>query len=109
SIDVDNASYTNIRRFINNGQTVPKDAVRVEETINFFKYDYPQPNTQHPFSINTEYSKAPWTPNHKLLKIGLKGKEIPADKLPKSNFVFLVDVSGSMESPMILPLFTSSM
>lgn len=109
SIDVDNASYTNIRRFINNGQTVPKDAVRVEEMINFFKYDYPQPNTQHPFSINTEYSEAPWNPNHKLLKIGLKGKEIPADKLPKSNFVFLVDVSGSMESPNKLPLLKSSM
>lgn len=109
SIDVDNASYTNIRRFINNGQTVPKDAVRIEEMINFFKYDYPQPTNQHPFSINTEYSDAPWNPNHKLLKIGLKGKEIPTDKLPKSNFVFLVDVSGSMSSPNKLPLLQASM
>src|SRR5690554_413397 len=109
SIDVDNASYTNIRRFINNGQTVPKDAVRVEEMINFFKYDYPQPTNKHPFSINTEYSDAPWNPNHKLLKIGLKGKEIPTDKLPKSNFVFLVDVSGSMSAANKLPLLQASM
>src|SRR5690554_3455640 len=109
SIDVDNAAYTNIRRFINNGQTVPKDAVRVEEMINFFKYDYPQPTNQHPFSINTEYSDASWNPNHKLLKIGLKGKEIPTDKLPKSNFVFLVDVSGSMSAANKLPLLQASM
>ena len=109
SIDVDNASYTNIRRFLNNGQTVPKDAVRIEEMINFFKYDYAQPKGKHPFAIHTEYSDAPWNPNHKLLKIGLKGKEIPTDKLPKSNFVFLVDVSGSMEAPNKLPLLKSSL
>lgn len=109
SIDVDNASYTNIRRFINNGQTVPKDAVRIEEMINFFKYDYPQPKSKHPFTINTEFSDAPWNPNHKLLKIGLQGKEIPTDILPKSNFVFLVDVSGSMSAANKLPLLKSSM
>lgn len=109
SIDVDNASYTNIRRFINNGQTVPKDAVRIEEMINFFKYDYPQPKSQHPFTINTEYSDAPWNSNHKLLKIGLQGVEIPTDNLPKSNFVFLVDVSGSMSAANKLPLLKSSM
>ncbi len=109
SIDVDNASYTNIRRFINNGQFVPKDAVRIEEMINFFKYDYPQPKSKHPFTINTEYSDAPWNPNHKLLKIGLKGKDIPTETLPKSNFVFLVDVSGSMSAPNKLPLLKSSM
>src|SRR5690606_11464931 len=109
SIDVDNASYTNIRRFINNGQTVPKDAVRIEEMINFFKYDYAQPKQEHPFAIHTEYSDAPWNPNHKLLRIALKGEEIPTDKLPKSNFVFLVDVSGSMDSPNKLPLLKSSM
>ncbi len=109
SIDVDNASYTNIRRFINNGQTVPRDAVRIEEMMNFFKYDYPKPKDKHPFSINTEYSDAPWNPNHKLLKIGLQGKEIPTDKLPKSNFVFLVDVSGSMSDTNKLPLLKSSM
>src|SRR5690554_479485 len=109
SIDVNNSTYTNIRRFINNGQTVPKDALRIEEMINFFKYDYPQPTNQHPFSINTEYSDAPWNSNHKLLKIGLKGKEIPTDKLPKSNFVFLVDVSGSMSAANKLPLLQASM
>ena len=109
SIDVDNASYTNIRRFLNNGQKVPKDAVRVEEMINFFKYDYPQPKGKEPFSINTEYSDAPWNPDHKLLKIGLKGKEIPMDELPASNFVFLIDVSGSMSDDNKLPLLKQSM
>lgn len=109
SIDVDNASYTNIRRFINNGQAVPKDAVRIEEMINFFKYDYAKPTGQHPFSINTEYSDAPWNKNHKLLRIALQGKEIPTDNLPKSNFVFLVDVSGSMSDANKLPLLQSSM
>lgn len=109
SIDVDNASYTNVRRFINNGQTVPKDAVRVEEMVNFFKYKYPQPQEQHPFSINTEYSSCPWNPNHQLLKIGLQGKNIPTDNLPASNFVFLIDVSGSMNDANKLPLLKQSM
>lgn len=109
SIDVDNASYTNVRRFINNAQVVPKDAVRVEEMINFFKYNYPQPSSVHPFSINTEYSDCPWNPKHKLLKIGLQGKDIPARELPASNFVFLIDVSGSMNEPNKLPLLKESM
>jgi Ca-activated chloride channel family protein len=109
SIDVDNASYTNVRRFINNGQAVPKDAVRVEEMMNFFKYKYPQPQDQHPFSINTEYSDCPWNPKHQLLKIGLQGKNIPTDNLPASNFVFLIDVSGSMSDANKLPLLKQSM
>jgi Ca-activated chloride channel homolog len=109
SIDVDNASYTNVRRFINMGQTVPKDAVRVEEMINFFKYDYPQPKGDDPFSINTEYSECPWNPQHKLLKIGLKGKEYKARDLPSSNFVFLIDVSGSMSDPNKLPMLKKNM
>ncbi|MFY7729690.1 MAG: YfbK domain-containing protein [Flavobacterium sp.] len=109
SIDVDNASYTNVRRFINNAQRVPKDAVRVEEMINFFKYSYPQPSSVHPFSINTEYSDCPWNPKHKLLKIGLQGKDIPARELPASNFVFLIDVSGSMDAQNKLPLLKESM
>lgn len=109
SIDVDNASYTNIRRFINNGQRVPKDAVRVEEMMNFFKYQYPQPIDQHPFSINTEYSQSPWNTNHKLLIIGLQGKNIPMTNLPASNLVFLVDVSGSMSADNKLPLLKESM
>jgi Ca-activated chloride channel homolog len=109
SIDVDNASYTNVRRFINQGQKVPEDAVRVEEMMNFFKYNYPQPSDQHPFSINTEYSNCPWNPKHQLLKIGVQGKNIPTDNLPASNLVFLIDVSGSMNSDNKLPLLVQSM
>lgn len=109
SIDVDNASYTNIRRFINNGQAVPKDAVRIEEMMNFFKYSYPQPKENHPFSINTEYSDCPWNSKHQLLKIGLQGKNIPIENLPASNLVFLIDVSGSMSDPNKLPLLKQSL
>lgn len=109
SIDVDNASYTNIRRFINNGQKVPKDAVRVEEMMNFFKYNYPEPKGEHPFSINTEYSECPWNSSNKLVKIGLQGKNIDDEKLPASNLVFLIDVSGSMFSENKLPLLKQSM
>lgn len=109
SIDVDNASYTNIKRFINNGQPVPKDAVRVEEMINFFKYNHPQPTGIHPFSITTEYSVAPWNTQHQIVRIGLQGKIIPTNELPASNFVFLIDVSGSMEDENKLPLLKASM
>ncbi|WP_035647969.1 VWA domain-containing protein [Flavobacterium sp. ASV13] len=109
SIDVDNASYTNIRRFLNNGQQVPKDAVRVEEMVNFFKYTYPQPKNEHPFSINTEVSDSPWNSNNKILKIGLQGKNIPTNDLPASNLVFLIDVSGSMGDMNKLPLLKQSM
>ncbi len=109
SIDVDNASYSNIRRFINNKQRVPKDAVRIEEMINYFSYKYPQPKDQHPFSINTEYSGAPWNPRHKLLKIGLQGRTILNKDLPASNLVFLIDVSGSMTDENKLPLLVASM
>ena len=109
SIDVDNASYTNIRRFLNNGQEVPKDAVRVEEMVNFFKYNYPQPKDQHPFSINTEVSESPWNSKNKILKIGLQGKNIPTNDLPASNLVFLIDVSGSMSDMNKLPLLKQSL
>ncbi len=109
SIDVDNASYTNIRRFLNNGQEVPKDAVRVEEMVNFFKYTYPQPKNEHPFSINTEVSDSPWNSNNKILKIGLQGKNIPTEDLPASNLVFLIDVSGSMNDMNKLPLLKQSL
>lgn len=104
SIDVDNASYSNVRRFIQNGQMPPKDAVRIEELINYFTYDYPQPKNEHPFSITTELSTCPWNNEHKLLLIGLQGKKIPVDNLPPSNLVFLLDVSGSMNQPNKLPL-----
>lgn len=109
SIDVDNASYTNIRRFINNGQKVPADAVRVEEMVNFFKYQYPQPTGEHPFSITTNYTDCPWNSNHKLVRIGLQGKNLPTENLPNSNFVFLIDVSGSMSEENKLPLLIQSM
>lgn len=109
SIDVDNASYTNVRRFINNGQVVPKDAVRVEEMINFFKYNYPQPLRDNPFSINTEYSDCPWNTDNKLVRIGLQGKIIDTDNLPASNLVFLIDVSGSMSDMNKLPLLKESL
>ncbi|RZJ46149.1 MAG: DUF3520 domain-containing protein, partial [Chryseobacterium sp.] len=108
SIDVDKAAYSNIRRMINNGEIVNKNAVRIEEMINYFKYNYPQPKNDQPFSINTEYNDSPWNPQHKLLKIGLQGKNIPMDKLPSSNFVFLIDVSGSMDAANKLPLLKSS-
>ena len=108
SIDVDNASYSNVRRMINNWQAVDKNAVRIEEMVNYFKYDYPQPENGEPFSINTEYSDSPWNPKHKLLKIGLQGKNMPIDQLPVSNFVFLIDVSGSMDVRNKLPLLKSS-
>jgi Ca-activated chloride channel family protein len=109
SIDVDNASYTNIRRFINQGEKVPKDAVRIEEMVNFFKYNYPQPKDENPFSINTEYSDCPWNKDHRLLKIGLQGKNIPTNDLPASNLVFLIDVSGSMAAENKLPLLQQSL
>lgn len=109
SIDVDNASYTNVRRFINNGQTVPKDAVRVEEMVNFFKYNYSQPQNEHPFSINTDYNDCPWNSNNKIVRIGLQGKDIQTKDLPNSNLVFLIDVSGSMSDTNKLPLLKQSL
>ena len=108
SIDVDKAAYSNIRRMINNGEYVNKNAVRIEEMINHFKYNYPQPKNNQPFSINTEYNDSPWNSKHKLLKIGLQGKDVPMDKLANSNFVFLIDVSGSMNAANKLPLLKSS-
>lgn len=108
SIDVDAASYSNIRRFIQGGQRPPKDAVRIEEMVNYFHYDYPQPQGEDPFSINTEISSAPWNEKHKLVLIGLQGKRIPTEKLPPSNLVFLIDVSGSMSDANKLPLLKSS-
>jgi Ca-activated chloride channel family protein len=108
SIDVDAASYSNVRRFINNGQRPPKDAVRIEEMINYFDYDYSQPTSEHPFNIITEISSAPWNAKRKLVHIGLQGKKIPTDNLPASNLVFLIDVSGSMDEPNKLPLLKTS-
>lgn len=108
SIDVDAASYSNVRRFINDDRMPPKDAVRIEELINYFNYDYPQPRDGHPFSVITEVSECPWERSHKLVHIGLQGKEIPVDDLPPANLVFLIDVSGSMNMPDKLPLLKSA-
>lgn len=108
SIDVDAASYSNVRRFITSGQKPPQDAVRIEEMINYFDYEYAQPKTEHPFSINTEISVAPWNEKHKLVHIGLQGREIAKENLPASNLVFLIDVSGSMADENKLPLLKTS-
>ena len=108
SIDVDNAAYSNIRRFLNMGQMPPADAVRIEEMINYFTYDYPEPSGKHPFSVYTEVATCPWNNKNMLLHIGLKGKKIDKGELPPSNLVFLIDVSGSMESPNKLPLLKSA-
>ncbi|MBW1297277.1 vWA domain-containing protein [Aquimarina litoralis] len=104
SIDVDKASYSNIRRMINSGLEIPADAVKIEEMINYFNYAYEQPKDEHPFAIHTESSETPWNKGTRLVKIGLKGKEIPTDDFPASNLVFLIDVSGSMGTPNKLPL-----
>jgi Ca-activated chloride channel homolog len=104
SIDVDTASYSNVRRFLNQGSLPPKDAVRIEELVNYFEYDYPQPVGDVPFSVNTEVAACPWNANHKIVQIGLQGKKVSLDNVPPSNLVFLLDVSGSMNSPDKLPL-----
>lgn len=108
SVDVDRASYANVRRFLNDNRMPPKDAVRIEELINYFGYDYPQPTQGDPFSINLEMGTAPWNPERKLLRVGLQGKEVNVQELPASNLVFLLDVSGSMRSPNKLPLLKSA-
>jgi Ca-activated chloride channel family protein len=104
SIDVDTAAYANLRRFLTNGMLPPKDAVRIEEMVNYFSYDYPGPKGKEPFSAQVEVAQAPWDLEHRLVRIGLKGREIALDKRPPSNLVFLIDVSGSMEPPNKLPL-----
>ncbi len=108
SIDVDTASYTNVRRFINSGKLPPADAVRSEELINYFTYHYPQPTGDVPFSFTTELTDSPWKSGNKLLLIGLQGVRIPMEKLPPANLVFLIDVSGSMADENKLPLLVKS-
>ncbi len=104
SIDVDHASYSNLRRYINSSRTPPTDAIRIEEMINYFQYDYPQPETDVPFSINTEVGDCPWNKKNKLLHIGLKGQNLSLEGAAGNNLVFLIDVSGSMQSPNKLDL-----
>jgi len=109
SIDVDTASYANVRRFINSGALPPKDAVRVEEMINYFTYDYREPEGDKPFSIDVDATACPWDTSHRLLRIGLKGREVANEKRPASNLVFLLDVSGSMTPAERLPLVKQAM
>lgn len=109
SIDVDEASYSNVRRYLQNGSLPPAGAVRIEEMINYFDYDYPQPQNGDPFALITEIAECPWNAKHKLIHVGLQGKQIPVDNLPSSNLVFLVDVSGSMDEPNKLPLVQASL
>jgi len=108
SIDVDGASYSNVRRMLENGQKPLKDAVRIEEFINYFDYDYSQPEGKHPFSISTEISQAPWNKKHYLVHIGLQGKEMDKPRETANNLVFLIDVSGSMSAANKLPLLKSA-
>jgi Ca-activated chloride channel homolog len=109
SIDVDTASYSNMRRFLNEGHLPPKDAVRIEELINYFNYDYPQPVGDAPFSVTTEVAQCPWNSAHRLVHIGLQGRRLDRAQLPPANLVFLIDVSGSMDEPNKLPLVKSSL
>ncbi len=109
SIDVDAASYSNIRRFINDGNMPPKDAVRIEEMVNYFSYKYPNPKNNQPFSITNEVSQCPWNNAHQLIHIGLQGKKIETGNLAANNLVFLIDVSGSMNSSDKLPLLKSAL
>ncbi len=109
SIDVDKASYSNVRRMLNQNQMPQPDAVRIEEMINYFSYNYPKPVNNQPFSITTEYTDCPWNKNHQLIHIGLQGKQIELDNLPANNLVFLLDVSGSMNTDDKLPLLKSGL
>jgi Ca-activated chloride channel family protein len=104
SIDVDTAAYANLRRFLSSGALPPKDSVRIEEMVNYFPYSYAGPKNGDPFSAQVEVASAPWKPEHRLVKVGLKGRDITQDKRPPSNLVFLIDVSGSMQPPNKLPL-----
>lgn len=109
SIDVDRASYTNHRRFVESGELPPKFSVRAEEFINYFDYTYAQPHGRDPFSILPEVTTCPWNPKNKLVRIALKGREVAAENVPPSNIVFLLDVSGSMADADKLPLLKQAM
>lgn len=109
SIDVDTASYSNVRRFLRKDQLPPQDAVRIEEMLNYFDYAYEAPAAEHPLAVHTEVSIAPWAPEHRLVHIGVQGKDIAASAIPARNLVFLLDVSGSMNSPDKLPLMKRAM
>ena len=109
SIDVDTASYAVVRRFLQGGTLPPKDAVRIEEMLNYFSYNYPVPSQEGPFSASVEVAQAPWALEHRLVRIGLKGQELEMEQRPSSNLVFLLDVSGSMQPANRLPLLKNAM
>src|SRR5262249_9368271 len=109
SIDVDTASYSNVRRFLAEGRLPPPDAVRVEEMLNYFVYENLQPGDGHPFSVMAESATCPWNPRHQLVRIALQGKTLDAEQTPPRNLVFLVDTSGSMDAPNRLPLLKQSL
>jgi Ca-activated chloride channel family protein len=104
SIDVDTASYANVRRFLTAGQRPPRDAVRIEELVNYFRYAYPQPAGDDPFSVTVEAAACPWRAGHRIVRVGVQGRDVRRDARPAGNLVFLVDVSGSMDEPNKLPL-----
>jgi Ca-activated chloride channel family protein len=108
SIDVDTASYSNVRRFINQNQLPPRDAVRIEEMINYFNYDYPQPSGNNPVGATIEAAAAPWNPQHRLVRVGIKARDLAPQRRPPSNLVFLLDVSGSMQPEERLPLLKTA-
>ena len=109
SIDVDTAAYSNLRRYLNQGQRPPRDAVRIEEMINYFTYDDPQPSGNNPIGATIEAAAAPWNPRHRLVRIGIKARDIDTRRRPPGNLVFLLDVSGSMQPPERLPLLKQGM
>src|SRR5438270_12634721 len=104
SVDVDRAAYSNVRRFLRDGQRPPRDAVRIEEMVNYFTYDYPDPSAAQPFSVTTEVASCPWNERHRVLLVGLQGRRMKTADLPANNLTFLIDVSGSMFEPDKLPL-----
>jgi Ca-activated chloride channel family protein len=108
SVDVDRASYANVRRFVNQQQMPPKDAVRIEELINYFPYEYADPSDAHPIAVRANVAAAPWRPAHRVVRIGVQAKRVAASRIPPSNLVFLIDVSGSMQAPNKLPLVQRS-
>jgi Ca-activated chloride channel family protein len=109
SIDVDTASYSNVRRFLNGGELPPADAVRIEELVNYFRFSYKDPSEGEPFSVTTEVSACPWNPRHRLALVGLQARRMSPEKTPPRNLVFLLDVSGSMDEPSKLPLVKTAM
>ena len=110
SIDVDTASYSLVRNYLMSYNKMPPvDRVRIEEFVNYFSYDYPDPVGDHPFSITTEVAGCPWDPEHRLVHVGLQGKRVSMEDVPPNNLVFLIDVSGSMRPPNKLPLLRRSL